>query len=82
MQPRWHECPSITVLRAGYDAEEIPCPPLGKGFSHEIDECHKCLRMGAIESTRWSHQNSLDLMGILDEVRRQVGVVYKGRDDA
>ena len=80
MQPRWHEAPGLVVIKAGYDPKHISCPPLGKGFTHEIIECHKCLDRGQIASSLWSHQNSLQLMEILDEVRRQVGVVYKGRD--
>lgn len=80
MQPRWHEAPGLIVIKAGYEAEHISCPPIGKGFTHEIMECHQCLRAGRIESEFWSHRNSLELMGILDEVRKQVGVVYKGRD--
>jgi predicted dehydrogenase len=80
MQPRWHEAPGLVMIRAGYEPEHLHCAPLGKGFSHEIEECHRCLIDGRVESDLWSHQNSLDLMGILDEVRRQVGVVYRGRD--
>lgn len=80
MQPRWHEAPGLVVIKAGYEPEHISCPPLGKGFTHEIMECHHCLRSGKIESQFWSHQDSLQLIGILDEVRSQVGVVYKGRD--
>lgn len=80
MQPRWHEAPGLIVIKAGYEPETISCPPVGKGFSHEIMECHHCLKSGKIESDLWSHSNSLELIGILDEVRRQVGVFYKGRD--
>ena len=80
MQPRWHEAPGLIVIKAGYEPEHISCPPVGKGFYHEIREVHRCLRNGQIESNIWSHQNSLELIGILDEVRAQVGVVYKGRD--
>lgn len=80
MQPRWHASPALVVLKAGYDAEHIECPPIGKGFSHEIMESHRCLRENRIESQLWSHRNSLDLMEMLDEVRRQSGVVYPGRD--
>ena len=80
MQPRWHEAPAITIIKAGEEPVTVECPTTGKGFTHEILECHKCLREGCIESTKWSHQNSLDLIGILDEVRRQVGVVYRGVD--
>jgi predicted dehydrogenase len=80
MQPRWHSAPGLIVLKAGEEAQQIECPPVGKGFTHEIIECHQCLRQGEIESTQWSHRDSLNLMEILDEVRKQVGVVYTGRD--
>ncbi|MCF6297927.1 MAG: Gfo/Idh/MocA family oxidoreductase [Flavobacteriaceae bacterium] len=48
----------------------------GIGFSHEIIECHNCLRANEIESDYWSHQHSLDLISILDNVREQVGLKY------
>ena len=51
-------------------------PTSGIGFSHEIMECHDCLRTNKIESKTWSHQNSLDLISILDTVREQVGLKY------
>ncbi len=80
IQPRWHESAQLVLIKAGDEAKTIDCPALGKGFSHEIEECHRCLRSGKIESELWSHQNSLDLISILDEVRDQVGVRYPGRD--
>ena len=76
MQPRWHESPALTVLRAGQDAEVIHCPPTGKGYYHEILECHKCLRSGQLQSEHWSHIHNRELMNLLDEIRRQVGVIY------
>ena len=76
MQPRWHESPALIILKAGHDAKEILCPPVGKGYSHEIEECHLCLDTGQIESSLWSHRHNLELMSILDEVRNQIGVQY------
>ena len=51
-------------------------PTTGIGFSHEILECHQCIRDNSIESAIWSHQNSMDLISILDDVRKQVGLKY------
>ncbi|MDH3245052.1 MAG: Gfo/Idh/MocA family oxidoreductase [Saprospiraceae bacterium] len=76
IQPRWHESAELTILKAGYEPKAIACKPNGKGYTHEIDECHRCLRTGQIQSQIWSHQNSLDLMALLDEIRLQVGVRY------
>ncbi len=76
MQPRWHESPALTILQAGHDVHHIACPPLGKGYTHEVLECHRCLRQGLTESPRWSHADSLNLISLLDQIRRQVGVTY------
>ncbi len=77
MQPRWFESERLTIIKAGYDPYDIDCPKIGKGYAHEIIECQDCLAKGQIESMSWSHQDSLNLISLLDEIRRQVGVTYK-----
>ncbi|WP_426486049.1 Gfo/Idh/MocA family protein [Flavobacterium sp. 2] len=47
-------------------------PTLGKGYSHEIIECHNCIRNSQIESEFWSHQNCLDLSRIVEEIKSQI----------
>ncbi|KAF2512672.1 Gfo/Idh/MocA family oxidoreductase [Flavobacterium zhairuonense] len=54
----------------------VSLPVLGKGYSHEIMECHNCIRNGQIESEFWSHQNSLDLSGIVEEIKKQIGLKF------
>jgi len=72
---RWHEAQSYEVQKK--DKHTIfKNPTIGRGYSHEILECNKCLQEGKLESELWSHQDSQNLMSILDELRRQVGVVY------
>jgi predicted dehydrogenase len=51
-------------------------PNLGKGYSHEAIECHNCIRNNQIESKLWSHQNSLDLSKIVDEIKIQIGLPF------
>jgi len=50
----------------------ISLPILGKGYSHEIIECQNCIRNNQIESKIWSHQNSLDLSKIVEEIKTQI----------
>lgn len=71
----WHGAHEYVVIK---NNEEVTfkLPIIGNGFGYEIMECHKCLRNNKIESEHWSHQNSLDLITILDNVRKQVGLVY------
>jgi predicted dehydrogenase len=51
-------------------------PTKGKGYTYEIEECHKCINEGKIESALWSHQNSLDLIKIVDAVKLQIGLEF------
>ena len=72
---QWHVPQGFTLIKN--DQKEIfELPTKGIGFSHEIMECHHCIRENQIESEIWSHQNSLDLISILDGVREQVGLKY------
>lgn len=51
-------------------------PNLGKGYSYEAMECHNCIRINQIESKFWSHQNSLDLSKMVEEVKNQIGLDF------
>ena len=72
---QWHAAQGFTLAKNG-EKEVIESPTTGIGFSHEIEECHKCIRNNQIESKLWSHQNSLDLISILDDIRSEVGLIY------
>jgi len=76
----WHEAQSFE-LKKGEQIQTFDLPTKGKGFTYEIEECHGCLKAGVIESSKWSHQNSLDLISITDEVRSQLGLVYPFEKD-
>lgn len=71
----WHEAQSYT-LNVDDQEEEILLATKGKGFTYEIEECHLCLKENRIESELWSHQNSLELIKIVDRVRSQIGLEY------
>ena len=72
---RWHQAQgyeeSIQKVRKKFDN-----PTLGKGYTYEMEECYRCIKNGLIESPDWSHQNSLELISILDEIRDQIGMRY------
>lgn len=46
------------------------------GLRYEAEEVRKCIRSGQLQSEHASHQDSLALVRIEDELRRQLGVVY------
>ena len=75
LDSRWHESPNIKLIKGEKSIDKI-FDFLGKGYTYEIKEANKCLRNKDIESSRWSFQNSLDLVKLMDEVRKQTGIIY------
>ncbi|MDC0008079.1 Gfo/Idh/MocA family oxidoreductase [bacterium] len=75
IDPRWHNAQGYTV-ELNENQEHFDLPTLGKGYTHEIKEVHRCLNAGKVQSELWSHQNSIELISILDEVRQQGGIVF------
>jgi predicted dehydrogenase len=52
-------------------------PVIGRGYGNEIAEVGRCLRAGLRESPLVPHAQTLALLRLMDDVRRQVGVVYE-----
>ncbi|NAS13460.1 Gfo/Idh/MocA family protein [Poritiphilus flavus] len=75
IHPRWHETQGFSVEQ-GEEMKHFDLPTLGRGYSHEIEEVHSCLAKGATQSSLWSHQNSIDLMQLLDTVRQKSGIRF------
>lgn len=75
VHPRWHETSGYTLEING-DSSVIEVGKVGKGYTYEIEEVHKCLNAGKTESDLWSHQNSRDLIEIMDTVRSKTGIVF------
>ena len=75
LNPLWYQAQSYSLV-TNNGKVKFKLPTKGKGYTYEIEECHSCIKENKIESTLWSHQNSLDLIKIVDEVRTQVGLVF------
>ncbi|MEH6746498.1 MAG: Gfo/Idh/MocA family oxidoreductase [Maribacter arcticus] len=75
VHPRWHETSGYTLEIDG-DSSVVEVGKVGKGYTYEIEEVHNCLNAGKTESELWSHQNSRDLIEIMDTVRNKVGIVF------
>ena len=48
----------------------------GRGFQYEVEEVINCLNEGKIESDILPHQSSINVIKIMDEVRRQLNIIY------
>jgi predicted dehydrogenase len=48
------------------------------GYNYEVEEVTRCIREGKIESEIMTHEESLNIMEIMDEARSQWGFKYPG----
>lgn len=64
------------LQRHGEPEQRVAAPFLVNGFEGEIEEAQACIRAGLIESPRLPHAETLALLAWMDEMRRQLGVVY------
>jgi predicted dehydrogenase len=76
MNTMFHRARSVTVALADGTARTVDTPYLGNGYVHEIIEAQRCWRAGDIESPAMTHADTLMLMGVMDEARRQIGLRY------
>lgn len=75
IQPRWHETDGFEIS-VGDESRNVTLPTVGKGYTHEIDEVHRCIRAGKLESSDWSHADSLALHRLLDDIRARCGIRF------
>ncbi len=76
MNAMFHMASSVTVTLADGSTRTVDTPFLGNGYVHEAIEAGRCLREGLTESPHMTLDQSLALMGNLDEIRRQIGLRY------
>lgn len=72
-----NNCEKITV----YDLErnmieEYAVPEQITGLEYEVLSCKKALLEGRLECPEMSHSESLRMMQIMDEMRRQMGIIF------
>lgn len=73
---RFHHARQISVHLNDSIAKEIDLDYPSYGYSFEIQEVNNCIRKGLVESPKLSHQMSLDLIELLDQVRSKIGLEY------
>ncbi|NQV77360.1 MAG: Gfo/Idh/MocA family oxidoreductase [Lutibacter sp.] len=72
----WNETDSFSIQKNIDPEEFVSLPTLGRGYAHQIMECNTCLQQNKIESDTWSHKNSLDLISLLDAIRKEINLTY------
>lgn len=76
MNTMFHRARSVTVVRDDGSTRVIDTPFIGNGYPHEVIEAQRCWQAGLLESPAMTHAETLDLMGVMDEIRRQIGLEY------
>ncbi|MCZ7419311.1 Gfo/Idh/MocA family oxidoreductase [Verrucosispora sp. WMMA2121] len=66
----------FTLHRADAAPETITEELVGSGYQYEAMEVQRCLAEGLTESPLVPHSATLEIMGLLDEIRAQIGVSY------
>jgi predicted dehydrogenase len=80
MNTMFHRAQSITVALDDGTSRTIDTPYIGNGYVHEVIEAQRCFAAGLLESPGMTLDETLALMGVMDEVRRQIGLTY-GADE-
>jgi predicted dehydrogenase len=73
---RFHHTERFTIGLNDGSEREFHFPRIGNGYAHEAMEVGRCLREGLLESPEMPLAESVELMGVLDELRAQIGVRY------
>ena len=85
VEPRIHRPQRVVVHTGRNDAgqdEVIDSPPVeGNGYQLEVAEVGRCLRAGELESPLVPLDETVAILEVLDEARRQLGVRYPADAD-
>jgi len=76
MHRMFHMAENITVDLLDGPSRTISTPWLGNGYTHEAIAAGQCLREGLLEHPAMTHDDTLAIMGLLDTIRKQIGLRY------
>lgn len=76
--PAFMHCPDRLTVASAAGIEEIACPFDGEGLRFQVEEVHRCLAAGLLESTVMPLAETLAIATTLDSIRGALGVRYPG----
>lgn len=76
MHRMFHMAENVTVDLLDGSSRSIATPWLGNGYTHEAIAAGQCLRDGLLEHPAMTHDDTLATMGLLDTIRKQIGLRY------
>ena len=72
----WYKATEFTLCIKDAEPQDFSLPHESNGFEHEIREVMHCLDNGLLQSPKMSHEFTLFVSKIMDEVLEQAGVSY------
>jgi predicted dehydrogenase len=79
----WYAPATFTLTRRSNDRpEQYVEPRVGHGLRYQAIEVARCLREGLLESPVMPLDETVSIMGTVDEVRRQIGLRYASESGA
>lgn len=76
IEPRFHHPSRILLERRGGEPEVIENPLVGRGYTHQMEHVAQCLADGLTESPAMPLDDTLAVMGILDEALELLGAPH------
>jgi predicted dehydrogenase len=73
---RFHETMGLSLIPAEGEPTEFDFTRTTHGYDYEARHVMQCLVEGRTESPLWSLDDSLNLIGLLDAIRAEAGIVY------
>jgi predicted dehydrogenase len=81
VEGRVHHPSAITVHSSAGERVVEAVPVLGHGYTHQVAEVARCLRAGELESPLVPLDDTVGILEVLDDARRQLGVHYPADDE-
>lgn len=67
----------VEIFNADHQlVEELPLPKQVSGYEYQVIDCLAALKAGALECPAMSHQETLEVMQVMDHLRAQWNITY------
>ena len=76
--PAFMHCPDHFVVHTPGGSERIEASWEGEGLRFQVEEVHRCLEAGLLESPAMPWRETLGIARVLDDIRAQIGMRYPG----
>jgi predicted dehydrogenase len=76
----WFTQVNIKIVRPNGVIIPVPLQFKGNGYNFEAEEAGECIKTGKIQSEKMSWDNSLELIDMLDSIRKETGIFYPKHD--